>query len=139
MEAISTEQSDAAGDVGEIEPDFYAAEVGAFGTDGSGDTGAEIAGRTNVFCELGMDFADLGDFVERGLVDFFLSVEAGAHGPFVEEMKKGAGFDEANGFGVGQEIERDFLRDSAIEKLIFRVPGIVHGAVVNFPGARILF
>ena len=91
------------------------------------------------FAELRMDFAELGDFVERGLVDFFLSVEAGAHGPFVEEVEERAGFDEANGFGVGQKIERDFVGDAAIEELIFGVPGVVHGAVVDFFGARIVF
>ena len=32
--------SDAAGGVGEVEPDFYATEVGAFGADGRGDVGA---------------------------------------------------------------------------------------------------
>jgi len=55
---------DAAGDVGEVQPDFYAAEVGAFGADGGGDAGAEVAGRTDVFGELGMDLAELGDFIE---------------------------------------------------------------------------
>src|SRR5467141_4001763 len=62
---------DAAGDVGEVQPDFYAAEVGAFGADGSGDSGAEVTGWADVFGELRMNFAKLGDFVERGLVDFF--------------------------------------------------------------------
>ena len=81
---------DAAGDVWKVEPDFYAAEMGAFGTDGSGDSGAEKTWRTDVLSELRMDFAELGDLVERGLVDFFLSVEAGAHGPFVEKMEKRA-------------------------------------------------
>src|SRR5215475_15442194 len=58
-------QSDAAGDVGEVEPDFDATEVGAFGADGSGDPGAEVAGRADVLAEFGMDLAELGDFVER--------------------------------------------------------------------------
>ena len=31
---------DAAGRIGEVEPDFYTAEVGAFGADWSGDIGA---------------------------------------------------------------------------------------------------
>ena len=35
-----------------------------------------------------MDFAELGEFVHRGLIDFFLGVEAGAHGPFVDEMEE---------------------------------------------------
>src|ERR1700676_262102 len=42
------EKSDAAGGVGEVEPDFYTAEVGAFGADGGGDVSAEGAGGANV-------------------------------------------------------------------------------------------
>jgi hypothetical protein len=60
--------------------------VGTFCADGSGDAGAEIAWRADVFCELRVDCAELCDFVERGLVDFFLGVEAGAHGPFVKKV-----------------------------------------------------
>src|SRR5438874_6320054 len=111
--------------------------MGAFGTDGSGDSGAEKTWRTDVLGQLRMDSAELGDFVERGLVDFFLSVEAGAHGPFMEKMEKRARFDETNRFGIGQKIERDFLRDAAIEELVFGIPGVLHGAVVDFFGARI--
>src|SRR5579862_9898256 len=133
-----TKRSDAAGDVGKVEPDFYAAEVRAFGADGGSDAGAEMAGRSDEFGELGMDFAQLGDFVEGGLVDFFLGVEAGTHGPFVEEMKERAGFDQANGLGVGKEVERDFKRYAAIEKLVFGVPGVLHGTLINFVGARII-
>jgi len=107
--------SDAAGDVGEVEPDFDAAEVGAFGADGSGDAGADMARRADVASELGVDFAELGEFVHGGLVDFFLGVEAGAHGPFVDEVEERAGFVEANGFGIGEEIESKFRGDAAIE------------------------
>src|SRR6266550_3349882 len=64
--------SDAAGDVRKVEPDFDTAEVGAFGADGGGDAGAEVAGRTDVAGEFGMDFAELGEFVHGGLVDFLL-------------------------------------------------------------------
>jgi hypothetical protein len=98
----------AALDIGEVEPDFYAAEVGAFGADRGGDVGAEVAGRTDVFGELRVDVAELGNFVHAGGVDFFLGVEAGAHGPFVEEMEEGAGLDEADGFGVREKVESDF-------------------------------
>ena len=84
-----------------------------------------------------MDLAELGDFVHGGLVDFFLGVKAGAHGPFVNEMEERAGFVQANGFSVGQEIERDFRGNAAIEELIFCVPGVVHGAVVDFLSAWI--
>ncbi len=86
-----------------------------------------------------MNFAELGYFVERGAVDFFLGVEAGAHGPFVEKMKEGAGFDQADGFRVGQNVESDFGRNAPIEKLIFCGPGFGHGAVVEVAGARIIF
>ena len=51
-------------------------------------------------------------------------------------MEERAGFDEANRFGVGQKIERDFARDAAIEKFVFCRPGVLHGAVVEFFGAR---
>src|SRR5215813_7973149 len=123
--------SNPAGDVGEIEPNLDAAEMRTFRADGSGNTGAEMAGRADVFGELRMDFAELGDFVERCLIDLLLGVEAGAHGPFVEKMEQRARFDQANRFGVGQEIEGDFRRDAPVEKLIFCGPGIVHGAEVN--------
>jgi len=111
--------------------------VGAFGADGGGDAGADVAGGADVFGELGMDFAELGELVHGGLVDFFLGVEAGAHGPFVDEMEEGAGFVEADGFGVGQKIERDFRRDAAIEELVFCGPGVEHGAIVDFFGAGV--
>ena len=111
--AGNNEELDAAGGVGEVEPDFNAAEVGAFGADGGGDVGAEVAGGADVFRELGMDLAELGDFVHAGGVDFFLGVEAGAHGPFVEEMEEGAGLDETDGLGVGEKIESDFGWDAA--------------------------
>ena len=84
-----------------------------------------------------MDFAELGDFVHGGGIDFFLGVEAGTHGPFVEEMKERAGLDEANGFGIGKKVESDFGRDAAVEEFVFGGPGFVHGAIVDFPGARI--
>ncbi len=128
---------DAAGDVGEVEPDFDAAEVGAFGADGRGDAGAKMAGRADVACEFGMDFTELGNFVHRGLVDFFLGVKAGAHGPLVEKMEERTGFVEADGFGVGKNVESDFERDTAVEERVFGAPGVVHGAVVDFFGARI--
>ena len=86
-----------------------------------------------------MDFAELGDFVERGAVDFLLGVEAGAHGPFVEEMEERAGFDEADGFGVGENVESDFCGNAAVEKFVLGGPGFAHGAVVEFAGARIVF
>src|SRR5208337_3365753 len=127
----------AAGGVGEVEPDFYAAEVGAFGANGGGDAGAKVAGRADVAGELGMDFAELGDLVHGGVVDFFLGVEAGAHGPFVEEMEEGTGFDEADGLGVGKQVEGDFGRDAAVEELVFGGPGVTHGAGVEFQGAGI--
>ena len=85
-----------------------------------------------------MDFADLRDFVHGGVVNFFLRVETGAHGPFVEEMQERAGFDQADGFGVGKQIESDLRRHAAIEKLILGGPGILHGAIVDFLGAWIL-
>ena len=61
----------------------------------------------------GGGLGELGDFVHAGGVDFFLGVEAGAHGPFVEEMEEGTGLDEADGFCVGEKVERDFGLDPA--------------------------
>src|SRR5437762_8663023 len=129
--------SDAAGGIGEVEPDFDAAEVRAFSANGRGDAGAKMARRPNITRKLRMDFAKLCDFVHRGLKDFFLGVEAGAHGPFVEQMEQRAGFVQANGFGVGENVKSDFERHAAIEKLIFSQPRIMHGAVVCFFGAWI--
>ena len=100
--------SDAAGDVGEVEPDFYTAEVGAFGADGRGYAGTDVAWGADVAGKLGVNFAELGDLVHGRLIDFFLGVEAGAHGPLVEKVEKRAGFDQADGLGVGKKIEREF-------------------------------
>ena len=128
---------DAAGDVGEVEPDFDAAEVRALGADGRGDAGAEMAGRADVAGKLGMDFTKLSDFIHGGLIDFFLSVEARAHGPFVEKMEERAGFVEADGLGVGENVESDFKGHAAVEERVFGGPGVVHGAIVDFFGARV--
>src|ERR1700747_2448928 len=111
--------SDTAGGVGEVEPDLDAAEVRAFGADGRGDSSAKMAGRADVAREFGMDFTKLRDFGHRGLKNFFLGVEAGAHGPFVKQMEERAGFVEADGLGVGENVERDFERDAAVEELVF--------------------
>ncbi len=138
VESMSANRTEAMGRAELRSIDFDAAEMGAFGADGSGDAGADVARGADVASEFGVDFAELGDFVHGGLVDFFLGVEAGAHGPFVNEMEERAGFVKADGFGVGEEIESDFGRDAAIEELIFGGPGILHGAVVNFFGARIV-
>src|SRR5215470_1628857 len=100
--------SDAAGDVGEVQPDFDAAEMRAFGADRRGDAGAKMARRADVAREFGMDFPKLRDFVHRGLKNFFLRVEAGAHGPFVEQMKQRAGFVEADGLGARENVECKF-------------------------------
>jgi hypothetical protein len=51
--------SDPALDVGKIGPDFYAAEVGSFGADRSGDSSSEIAGRADVLSEFGEHLPDL--------------------------------------------------------------------------------
>ena len=60
---VFDKDSDAARDPGEVEPDFYAAKVGAFGADGGGDAGSEVAGWADVLGELRVDLAELGDFV----------------------------------------------------------------------------
>ena len=56
-------ESYAARGVGKVEPDFYAAEVGAFSANGGSDIGAEVARGPDVPGELRVDFAELGDFV----------------------------------------------------------------------------
>src|SRR5260370_19160027 len=137
--SVPRPQLDAAGNVGEVEPDFYAAEVRALGADGCGDAGSKVARGTDIASKLRVDFAELGDFVEGGAVDFFLGVEAGANGPFVEEMEEGAAFDEANGFGVGEKDESVFDGDAAVEEFVLGGPGFAHGAVVEVAGARIVF
>src|SRR5580704_6283946 len=68
---------DATFDVGEVEPDFYAAEVRAFGANRSGDSRAQITGRADVFRELWMNLAQLIEFVHRRAINFFLRVETG--------------------------------------------------------------
>ena len=98
-----------------------------------------MAGWADVFGEFGMDAAEFCDFVHGGGVDFFLRVETGTHGPFMEEVEKGAGFDEANGFSVREKVESDFGRDAAVEKDVFCGPSFVHSAFVDFVGARIFF
>ena len=111
----------------------------ALGADGRGDASAEMAGGANIPGECGMNFAELGNFVHGGLVDFFLSVKAGPHGPFVEQMEERAGFREANGFGVGEKVESNFRGNTAVKELILCGPSVFHGAVENFAGARIIF
>src|SRR5579863_6718472 len=96
-----------------------------------------MAWRADIARKLRLDFAELGNLIHRRLVDFFLRVEAGAHGPFVEQVKKRTGFDEANGLGVGKKIESNFRRDAAVEQLILGGPGVVHGAIVDVPSARV--
>src|SRR5579859_3280219 len=128
---------DAAGGVGEVEPDFDAAEVRTFSADGRGNPGSKMAGRADVAREFGMDFAKLCYFVHRSLKNFFLGIKAGAHGPFVEKMEERARFVEANGFGVGENVKRNLERHTPIEKLTLSGPGVVHGAFVSFLGPRI--
>src|SRR6516225_8822687 len=129
--------SDAAFDVGKIEPDFDAAEVRAFGANGRGDSCAQMAWRANVPGKLGLYLAELRDFVHRGIVDFLLRIEAGAHSPLVEKVEQRAGFDEADGFRIGKDIQGYFGRHSAVKKLVFCCPGAAHGAFVEFFRARI--
>src|SRR5579871_4181689 len=131
-------ESDAACNVGEVEPDLDAAEVRTFRTDGSRDASTYVAWRANEFCKLGMDTTEFGYFIHAGGVNFFLRVEAGTHGPFVEEMEERTGFDQANGFCVGKKVERNFGRDAAIKELIFGRPCFLHGAIVDFASSRIL-
>ena len=89
--------------------------------------------------ELRMHFTELREFIHRGLINLFLGVEAGAHRPLVKQVKERASFDEADAFGVGQNIEGDFGRNTAIEQFVFGGPRILHSAVVQFLGAGILF
>src|SRR5260221_11924318 len=98
-----------------------------------------MAGWADVFGEFGMDAAEFCDFVHGGGVDFFLRVETGAHGPFVEQVEKGARFDEANGFSVWENIESDFGRDAAVEKNVLCGPSFAHSAFVDFTGAGVFF
>src|SRR5579871_2851006 len=76
---VPEKRSDAAGDVGKVEPDSYAAEVRAFGADWCRDAGANVAGRTDVAAERGERFAHLAHFLQRRLINLLLGVEAGAH------------------------------------------------------------
>ena len=129
--------SDSTGDVGEVEPDFDAAEVRPFGANGRGDASTKMAGRADVPRDLRMNFAELRDLVHRGLEDFFLGVETSAHRPLVEQMEERAGFVKTNGFGVGKNVKSNFEGDTSIEELILGRPRIVHGTFVSFFGARI--
>ena len=79
---------DAAGSIRKIEPDFDAAEMRALGADGRGDSRAEMAGWADVASKFGLDSAKLGDFVHGCVINLFLCVKAGAHGPLMEEMKE---------------------------------------------------
>src|SRR5215472_18715112 len=107
--------SDPASRVGEVEPDFDAAEVRAFGADRCGDASAQMARWADVARELGMDFAELRNLVHRSLKNFLLRIEARAHSPFVKQMKKRAGLVETDGFGVRENVERDFKRHATVE------------------------
>ena len=124
--------SDAAGSIGEVQPNFDAAKMGTFGADGRGNTGAKIAGRADVTREFRMDFAELRDFIHRGLKNLFLGVETGAHRPFVKKMEERAGFIEADGLGVRKKVQSDFEGHAAVEQLILGGPRIPHGSFVSF-------
>src|SRR4029077_10423240 len=54
-------------------------------------------------------------------------------------MEERAGFNEANGFGVRENVESDLGGDAAVEELVLGGPGFVHGAVVEFASAGIIF
>src|SRR5208283_4089806 len=106
---------DASLNIGKVQPNLDAAEVRSFGANGRGDAGAKVAGRPDVTGEFGLRRAKLRNLIHRSVVDLFLGVEAGAHGPFVKQVEERAGLDQANGLGVGEEIQRDFVRHAAIQ------------------------
>src|SRR5215831_2292808 len=109
----------------------------AFRTYGRRYAGAEMAGWADVFGKFGVNPAELGDFVHGSGIDFFLSIEASAHGPLVQEMKKRSGFDQADRFCVGKKVKRDFQGHAAVEKFVLGRPSVAHGAIVNFLGPGI--
>src|SRR5579863_9473550 len=80
----TSRELDAPLNIGKIEPDFDAAEVRPFRADRGGYVRAQMARRADVFCQLRMHFAQLRDFIHGSRVNFFLRVEARAHGPFVK-------------------------------------------------------
>src|SRR5574340_273679 len=84
MSAESVALSDAPLDVREVQPDLDAAKVRTFRTDGCGNAGAKMAGRTDIAREFGLNLAKLGDFIHGGVVNLLLGVKARAHGPFVQ-------------------------------------------------------
>ena len=91
-------ESDAADDVGKVEPDLDPAEMGAFRATGSSVAGADVARRADIFCKFRMNAAEFSDLIHGRSINFFLSVEASAHGPLVEQMQERTGFDKADGF-----------------------------------------
>ena len=75
----------------------------------------DIARRSDVAAQSGNAARHLIHFLDRRLIDFLLCVEAGSHCPLMEQVKKGAGFDQADGFGVRKQVQREFAWDTAIE------------------------
>src|SRR3974377_1275003 len=132
------EASNAELDVGKIEPDFHTAEVRALGANGRGDSCAQMAWWADVSGKLGLYLSEVRNFIHRGVVDFLLRVEAGAHGPFVQKVEQRTGFDETNGFCVWKDIQGNFRGHAAIEKPILGRPGFLTRALGPGVRARIL-
>ena len=111
--------SDPPVDIRKIEPDFHAAEVRTFGADRCGNSRANVARRTDDSARNRESCADLSNFFQRCLINLFLGVEAGPHGPFMQQMQQRTSFDQANRLGIRQQIKREFRRDAAVESSFF--------------------
>jgi len=79
---------DAASDVGEIEPDFDAQKWEPSVQMGVAIPARRWQGGPTYLREFRVDARSSATFVHGGGVNFFLGIEAGAHGPFVEKVEE---------------------------------------------------
>ena len=84
-----------------------------------------------------MHGTDLLQLLHRSGVDLLLSVEARAHGPFVEQVQQASGLDQTHRCRVRQHIDGKRGRDTHVEQLVPGLPGLLHGLVVEVLDLRV--
>ena len=51
---------------------------------------------------------------------------------------RAARFDQANRFGIRQQVKRELSGDAAVEQLVLRLPRFFHRQLIDFERARIV-
>jgi signal transduction histidine kinase len=124
-------------DRGKALPHLDSAKMRSFGADRRCDGRSQIARGAEVAADGGIERAHLFDFLNRRRIDFLLRIEAGPHGPFVQQMQQRSRFHHANRRGVRQQVERQIGRDAAIDQLALRRPRFFHRLPIERESFRI--